>query len=101
MQIKTHQLNALLRKSVAYQKKNWAQNCCILVVPVLILLLLAVAQALIDREIRKSTREEDAERALTVRMPASIQAMHIPRTCVVPCSAAALPSHWSCIPLVA
>jgi hypothetical protein len=66
VQVKTHQLNALLRKSVAYQKKNWAQNCCILICPVVVLLLLSIGQALIDREIRKDTRKDDAERLVTV-----------------------------------
>jgi hypothetical protein len=32
--VQRQQLNALLRKSVAYQRKNWAQNCCVIDQPV-------------------------------------------------------------------
>lgn len=47
--MRKHQLNALLRKSLVYQKKNWGQNCCVLVSPVVLIALLGIMQTLIDQ----------------------------------------------------
>ena len=49
MQVQRHQINALLRKSVAFQKKNWAQNCCVIACPLVLIALLGGIQVLIDK----------------------------------------------------
>lgn len=48
MQVKKQELSALLRKSLAYQKKNVAQNCCVLLAPIVLIGLLGIMQALLD-----------------------------------------------------
>ena len=49
VQVQLHQVDALLRKSVAFQKKNWAQNCCVIACPLVLIALLGVIQVLIDK----------------------------------------------------
>ena len=48
LQVQTRQVNALLRKSWAYQRKNVCGNIFILCAPILICALLGVLQTLLD-----------------------------------------------------
>ena len=48
MQVEGFQVNALLRKSWAYQSKNISMNVCILLAPIVIAILLGVLQLLIN-----------------------------------------------------
>lgn len=48
VQVKGFQVNALLRKSWAYQRKNISMNMCILLAPIVIAALLGVFQILIS-----------------------------------------------------
>jgi hypothetical protein len=49
VQVSKQQLNALLFKSLAYQRKNYCQNCCVISLPILFIGLLAVSQLLLNR----------------------------------------------------
>jgi hypothetical protein len=68
--LQKQQLNALLRKSVAYQKKNWCQNCCVIASPLLLIALLGILQVLIDKllndpdtSVREQTRKREHVKA--------------------------------------
>ena len=43
------QTNALLRKSLTYQKRSWGTNCCLLSAPICFCILLAILQAAINQ----------------------------------------------------
>jgi hypothetical protein len=45
---KIQQFNALLRKSLAYQRKNVWVNVCVLLAPIILAILLAILQKLFD-----------------------------------------------------
>uniref|UniRef100_A0A803N332 ABC transporter domain-containing protein n=1 Tax=Chenopodium quinoa TaxID=63459 RepID=A0A803N332_CHEQI len=47
------QANALLRKNLVFQRRNKRSNCCLIIFPVLLCVLLAVLQRAIDNELNK------------------------------------------------
>ncbi|XP_057526866.1 ABC transporter A family member 7-like [Amaranthus tricolor] len=47
------QANALLRKNLIFQKRNRRANCCLVVFPLLLCILLSVLQRVIDNELNK------------------------------------------------
>jgi hypothetical protein len=57
VQVSKQQLNALLRKSLAYQRKNYCQNCCVMTLPILLIGILAVGQRLLDSLISTGDNE--------------------------------------------
>lgn len=42
------QANAIMRKNIVFQKRSWANNCCLLATPVVLCALLGILQALIN-----------------------------------------------------
>lgn len=51
-----HQVNALMRKSWAYQRKNMVSNVCIVLAPIVIATLLGVLQYLIQQTLDDEDR---------------------------------------------
>uniref|UniRef100_A0A803N329 ABC transporter domain-containing protein n=1 Tax=Chenopodium quinoa TaxID=63459 RepID=A0A803N329_CHEQI len=47
------QANALLRKNLIFQRRNKRSNCCLVIFPVLLCILLSVLQRVIDNELSK------------------------------------------------
>lgn len=47
------QANALLRKNLVFQRRNKRSNCCLVIFPVLLCVLLSVLQQVIDNELNK------------------------------------------------
>lgn len=45
---KTTQANALFRKNLTYQKRNWRTNCCLVLFPIALCILLVVIQTAIN-----------------------------------------------------
>lgn len=58
MQVRAFQVNALVRKSLTYQKKNVSTNICVLVTPIIIIGLLAAIQRLIDNANKLSAEDK-------------------------------------------
>lgn len=56
LQVQVRQVNALLRKSWAYQRKNICSNVFILVAPIVICALLGVLQTLLDNLISEDAK---------------------------------------------
>ncbi|XP_024360476.1 ABC transporter A family member 8 [Physcomitrium patens] len=46
------QADALFRKNLTYQKRNWKTNCCLIIFPVALCITLVVMQAVINTSIR-------------------------------------------------
>jgi hypothetical protein len=49
VQVSKQQVKALLRKSLAYQRKNYCQNCCIMSSPIFLIGVLAASQLVLNR----------------------------------------------------
>lgn len=54
-------MNALVRKSWTYQRKNISMNVCVLMAPIVVAILLASMQTLLD----DATAEDQFDRVLT------------------------------------
>lgn len=57
MQVQGFQVNALMRKSWAYQRKNVSMNICILMSPIVTATVLGVLQYVIDKAIADSASD--------------------------------------------
>ena len=56
MQVQKKQINALLRKSLTFQKKNYCMNACLVISPILLTGLLGLLQFLIGRVINEENK---------------------------------------------
>ena len=57
VQVQGFQVNALMRKSWAYQRKNASMNICTLMSPIVCATVLVVLQYIIDKSIEDSVSE--------------------------------------------
>lgn len=56
VQVQKKQINALLRKSLTFQKKNYCMNACLIISPILLTGLLGLLQFLIGRIINEEAQ---------------------------------------------